>query len=437
VLKLSLIKFAHASDIHLGTTFSRISKTEDRDIRQKLKNATFLAYDNLVSKCIEHKVDALILSGDIFELSDRNYLAQRKFKQGIEKLDSSGIKVFACRGNHDPLDGWDPKLPMPDNYKLFGPAAESFPVFEDRPETVVVHGISYPTRVVEDNLVLKFSKPSERAFNIGVLHANVGNNSEHDPYSPCSISDLTDTGYDYWALGHIHKRQVLKVSNPTIVYSGNTQSRHRNETGEKGFYIVDVNENKEINMNFEPIDVVRCVDLVVNIEGLQSVHDLEMKINELVTDQLTKSSLRDLVLNIVISGSGILHDEIIKGNIEREIILHLIKENWGDHKIPFVLCGNIEIKTNPQLDREKWKENEDFWGYFFREIDEWKNNPEIQGKFIEKFDEELSQKKSPFPFKKFLRDSFLKNLNIEELIDHAEKMSVSELMRGDLFHHED
>ena len=434
---MSLIKFAHASDIHLGTTFSQISKTEDRDIRQKLKYATFQAYDNLVSKCIEHKVDVLVLSGDIFESDARNYLAQRKLKQGIEKLDSSGIKVFACRGNHDPLNGWDPKLPMPDNYKLFGPEVESFPVFEDQPEIAVVHGISYPTREVKDNLVLKFPKPPESSFNIGVLHANVGNNSEHDPYSPCSISDLANTGYDYWALGHIHKRQVLKVSNPTIVYSGNTQSRHRNETGEKGFYIVDVNENKEISMNFEPIDVVRCVDLIVNIDGLQSGHDLEMKINESIEDQLTKSSSRDLVLNVVISGTGILHDDIAKGNLSKEDISHLIKDNWQDHKIAFVLCGNIEIKTNPQLDREKWKENDDFWAYFFREIDQWKNNPAIQRKFIAKFDEELSQKKSPFPFKKFLRDSFFKNLNVEELIDRAEKMSISELMRGDLLHHED
>ena len=429
---LSLIKFAHASDLHLGAPFKRISKTEETDIKERLKNATFLAYDNLVSRCIENKVDALVLAGDIFDSNDRIYAVQRKLQQGIEKLDSFGIKVFACRGNHDPLDGWDPKLPMPDNYKLFSSHYESFPVFEDQPEKVVVHGISYPTRVVTDNLVREFPKPPKDSFNIGVLHANVGNISEHDPYSPCSISDLTNSGYDYWALGHIHKRDILKTSNPTIVYSGNTQSMHRNETGAKGFYIVDVNENKEIKPpKFEPIDVVRFVDLIVNINELQSENDLEMKTNELIEAQLKESSSRDLVLNVIISGSGVLHDLIAKEKFLKEDILQVIKENWEDHRSPFVLIGNLEIKTSPQINRQKWKENDDFWAYFFREIDQWKNNPEKQNEFIKNIDTELSQKSAKFPFRKFLKDSFFKNLKFDELIEESEAINISKLRGSD------
>ena len=425
---LSLIKFAHASDLHLGAPFSGISKTEDSDIKDKLVNATYLAYDNLISKCIDNDVDALILSGDIFDLADHNYLAQQKFKQGVEKLDSFSIKVFACRGNHDPLDGWDPKLLMPKNYKEFGPKVESFPVFEDEPNKVVVHGVSYPTREVLVNLVEKEfsqSKINKKFFNIGVLHANVGNNSEHAQYSPCSISDLSNTGHDYWALGHIHKRQTLKERNPAIVYSGNTQSRHRNEPGEKGFYIIDVDENKEINMRFETVDVVRFVDLSVSIQGAQSIESLYRKIDELIMSQYRKSSSIDLVLNIIITGAGVIHEDFAKGRYKKEEILQIINENWAN-KTPFVWCGNLILETSREINREELKKRDDFVGNFLLEVDIWKNSPQKQEDILKIIQEELYKNSK---FSKYLAGSFFKDLNIEELIDHADRLSLSKLLR--------
>ena len=426
---MSLIKFAHASDLHLGAPFSGVSKTESSAISSKLINATFLAYDNLISKCIENKIDALILAGDIFDLADHNYLAQQKFKQGVEKLDLYDIKVFACRGNHDPLDGWNPKLLMPSNYKLFGPKIGSFPVFESEPLKAVVHGVSYPTREVAVNLVqeefLK-SKINKEAFNIGVLHANVGNNLDHAQYSPCSISDLSKTGHDYWALGHIHKRQILKKSNPTIVYSGNTQSRHRNEPGEKGFYIVEVGLNKEINMKFESVDVVRFVDLSVNINGVQSIESIYRKIDELIMDQYRQSSLLDLVLNIDITGTGVLHEDFAKGRYKKEDILQIINENWSN-KTPFVWCGNLTVKTGREINRDELKKRDDFVGNFLLEVDALKNNKEKQEDMQKIIQEELYRNTK---FSKYFSDSFFKNLNVEELIDGADKLSLSKLLRN-------
>ena len=58
-----------------------------------------------------------------------------------------------------------------------------------------------------------------------VLHANVGQASQHAAYSPCTVDDLAGTGHHYWALGHVHKRQILREHGPCIAYPGNLQGR--------------------------------------------------------------------------------------------------------------------------------------------------------------------------------------------------------------------
>ena len=90
-----------------------------------------------------------------------------------------------------------------------------------------------------------------------MLHANVGGHPDHDSYAPCSVADLAATGLDYWALGHVHTRQVLQGEDPAVVYPGNPQGRHPGETGPRGVYLVEVDDRGGIGLDFRPTDVVR------------------------------------------------------------------------------------------------------------------------------------------------------------------------------------
>ncbi|WP_214429507.1 metallophosphoesterase family protein, partial [Escherichia coli] len=74
-------------------------------------------------------------------------------------------------------------------------------------------------------------------FNIGILHTSLTGQEGHDVYAPCSVDDLRRAGYDYWALGHIHERQVVAEA-PAIVFPGNLQGRHAREAGPKGATLV-------------------------------------------------------------------------------------------------------------------------------------------------------------------------------------------------------
>ena len=178
---------------------------------------------------------ALLVAGDIYDGADRSLRAQLHFADGLAQLEKAGIRSFIRHGNHDPLDGWEARLDLPAGCVRFGPEVDGFPVFPDERERATVHGVSYPTREVRENLTPLFAEAgSGQGFNIGLPHANVGGNPDHDSYAPCSVSDLAETGLDYWAMGHVHTRQTLRERNPTIVYPGNPQGRHPNEPGARG-----------------------------------------------------------------------------------------------------------------------------------------------------------------------------------------------------------
>jgi DNA repair protein SbcD/Mre11 len=79
-------------------------------------------------------------------------------------------------------------------------------------------------------------------YNIGILHTSLTGRDGHDVYAPCSLEDLLRVGYQYWALGHIHAREIVHAD-PPVVFPGNLQGRHARETGPKGATLVTVDNH--------------------------------------------------------------------------------------------------------------------------------------------------------------------------------------------------
>src|SRR5919106_761525 len=111
-------------------------------------------------------------------------LAPQHVAETLHRLESAGIRSFISHGNHDPLNGWEARLALPLGCHRFGAEVEGAPVFSEEPERAVVYGISYPQREVRENLVPRFSNIQPGGFTIGLLHANVDSNPDHDSYSP-------------------------------------------------------------------------------------------------------------------------------------------------------------------------------------------------------------------------------------------------------------
>ena len=367
-------RFVHAADLHLDSPFTGIRAAAPENVAKALYSATFDSYKNIIDLCVSERVDALLVAGDIYDAADRSLRAQRAFIDGLRSLDAAGIRSFVCHGNHDPLDGWEARLAYPDSCYRFGPEFTVEPIFPNEPERGLVYGISYPTRDMYENLVLRLGRVDESAFTIGLLHANVGGNTDHALYAPCSPDDLAQSGIDYWALGHVHTRQVLRERTPTVVYPGNPQGRHPNETGARGVYLVEVDANGNVRLEFRPTDTVRWERATIDISALENEQDLLDAIDEAMQNLGDGAEGRSVVVRMTLTGRGELNQFLRQPNAVGDLLVG-VNDQW-DQRLPFVWCERIEDETAAALNRDAMRAGEDFLAEVLRSADQLRETPE-------------------------------------------------------------
>ena len=354
------LRFVHAADLHLDSPFRGIRSEAPPHVADALQRATFEAYENIIELCLREQVDALLVAGDIYDGADRSLRAQLKFVDGLMRLDAAGIRSFVCHGNHDPLDGWEARLALPPGCVRFGPEVTGEPIFPDEPERATVFGISYPTREVRENLTSLFQGLPISGVRIGLMHANVGGHPDHDSYAPCSVADLADTGMDYWALGHVHTRQVLRDGRPTVVYPGNSQGRNPRETGARGAYLVEVDERGAINLEFRPVDVVRWELIEVGIGGLETEQELLEAIDRRVELCTLSAEGRPVVCRLALTGRGPLHSWLHREGTMDDLLEQVNNRYaYGQH---WLWCERMQMGTASPVDREQIAQREDFAG---------------------------------------------------------------------------
>ena len=368
------LRFIHAADLHLDSPFTGIKAAAPENVATALYSATFDSYNNIIDLCITEQVDALLVAGDIYDGADRSQRAQRAFIDGLRSLDAAGIRSFVCHGNHDPLDGWEARLSYPDGCHRFGSEFEAVPLFPDEPERALIYGISYPTRDVYDNLVSQLGQVDEAAFTVGLLHANVGGNTDHALYAPCSLDDLAQSGIDYWALGHVHTRQVLRERAPTVVYPGNPQGRHPNETGARGVYLVEVDATGSVNLDFRPTDTVRWERVSIDISALETEQDLLNEIDDTIQNRLDGAEGRSVVARMTLTGRGELN-RFLRQTGAADDLLEGVNNQWAE-RVPFTWCERIEDESAAAIDRDAMRSGEDFLAEVLRTADQIRENPE-------------------------------------------------------------
>ena len=357
---MTRLRFVHAADLHLDSPFRGIRSEAPPHVADALHRATFEAYENIIALCLRERVDALLVAGDIYDGADRSLRAQLRFVDGLNRLDAAGIRSFVCHGNHDPLDGWEARLALPTGCLRFGREVSGEPVFPDEPERATVFGISYPTREVRENLSPLFRRQHNSGFSVGLLHANVGGNLDHDSYAPCSVTDLSETGMDYWALGHVHTRQVLRQERPTVVYPGNPQGRNPRETGPRGVYVVEVDDSGSPRLNFRPVDALRWQVAEVGIGGLESEQDLLDAIDIVIGGCSESSEGRPVVYRLMLTGRGPLNRWLRRTETVADL-LERINERYSNGR-SWLWCERVEVDTGSPVNREQAAHREDFVG---------------------------------------------------------------------------
>ncbi len=412
------LRFVHAADLHLDSPFKGLRAAAPDHVASALYDATFKAYENIVELCIAEGVDALLVAGDVYDGADRSLRAQRKFVDGLERLHGAGIRSFVCHGNHDPLDGWEARLAYPPSCHRFGAEFEGVPVFEADPDRAVVHGISYPRRDVTENLVSRLGCVDPKAFSIGLLHTNVGNAPGHAPYAPCSLNDLRLAGIDYWALGHIHTRQVLHERDPAVVYPGNPQGRHLNETGARGVYLVDVDDGGNAHPEFRAMDCIRWERLAADIGAQETEQALLDALHEGMQGMLDAAADRPVIVRVSLTGRGKLNRFLRQANTVDDLV-EQINNTWVG-RTPFAWCERVEDRTRAPFDRKERLAGADFLAEVLQTTDQAREDPVR----LARLRNGLAELYEHHRFRRYL-DAPPNDDELAALIDEAEMMAVN------------
>ena len=212
------------------------------------------------------------------------------------------------------------------------------------------------------NLAERFRAKNPGLFQIALLHSNCGGNPCHEDYAPARLDELVSSGFDYWALGHVHEQAVLS-RDPLVVYPGNTQGRSMRETGPRGCCVVSVDRRRNVTIDLVPLDAIRWASQEVSINGLASVDELDKRIGEAIDGIRESSAGKPTVCCLEITGRGPLSKELRRDQCIPDL-LERGRENGLQE--PLVWLQAICLDCLPEIDLKKRSEADDFLGQLLR-----------------------------------------------------------------------
>ncbi|WP_193142733.1 MULTISPECIES: metallophosphoesterase family protein [unclassified Meridianimarinicoccus] len=252
-----MFRFIHSADLHIDSPLKSLA-LKDEDLAARVGSASRQALSRITDTCIARDAHALLISGDLFDGDIKSMKAAAFVTGQFERLNDAGIRVFLIRGNHDAESTPSREIEMPPNVTLFTGHGGVVPLPE---HGVAIHGVSFSQPSAPDSLLPRFKAPVAGLFNIGLLHTSLAGAAGHDTYAPCSLRELSEHGFDYWALGHIHRRRVHAEA-PFIVMPGMPQGRDIGEAGPKSATLVTVEDGdatlEEIPTSVVIFDAVTC-----------------------------------------------------------------------------------------------------------------------------------------------------------------------------------
>lgn len=301
------MKFLHIADVHLDSPFLGLSFLPS-ELFGQIKNAIQLSFEKAVNFAIDHDVDLVLLAGDTFDSIHPTPQSKIFFANQIKRLVDRQIQVVMVLGNHDYSQIDDLLLNESPYFKIIGSneQIEQVDFMTKSQYKYRVVGFSYQHNHITEDIIAKYPPKSTLIYTIGLAHAGMKQSSvDQNNYAPFTLNEVKNLNYDYFALGHIHLRQVLSQE-PWIVYSGNLQGRHVNEKDAKGFYFGQVDEQSQ-NTQLQFIDVSpivwQTVDLTLD-EPFKSTTKLCTKIQNLLAD----NNLRPTLFTLNIIGAELLSD---------------------------------------------------------------------------------------------------------------------------------
>jgi predicted phosphodiesterase len=367
-----MFRFIHAADIHLDSALHGLERYEGAPV-EEIRSATRRAFDNLIQLAIDEEVGFILLAGDLYDGNWKDYNTGLYFMARMGRLREAGIQVFVVAGNHDAASQITKHLRLPDNVTMFATRAPERFILNDL--GVALHGQGFATRAVTEDISQAYPQGDPQLFNIGLLHTCLDGKPGHEPYAPCTIDGLRSKGYQYWALGHVHKREVVS-QDPWIVFPGNSQGRHIRETGPKGCTLVTIDNGEVAQVEQRDLDAMRWSLCELDVSDITTVDEIYAQGATGLQAALDAAEGRPVAVRLALLGSCPAHSK-----------LHADREQWVQEfrALSSGLGGagiwleKVSIKTRPPVSVDDVLTRDDALGGLLRGIRDMELNDSALG----------------------------------------------------------
>ena len=358
-----MFKFLHAADIHLDSALHGLERYEGAPV-DEIRGATRRAFDNLIELAIEEAVAFVLLAGDLYDGDWKDYNTGLYFVERMGRLRESGIPVFVVAGNHDAASQITRHLRLPDNVRLFSTRHPERVLLDDL--GVAIHGQGFSQRSVTEDLSQAYPQGDPQLFNIGLLHTCLDGKPGHEPYAPCTVDGLRSKGYQYWALGHVHKREEVSRE-PWILFPGNIQGRHIREQGAKGCTLVTVENGEVAGVEHRDLDVMRWSRCALDLSACETLEDIYQQVREHLQRAADAAGGRPVAVRLVLQGASAVHSA-----------LHAERERWVQEYRALatglggagIWLEKVSIKTTASVSADEVVARDDALGGLLRAVGE-------------------------------------------------------------------
>ncbi len=348
------MKFLHMADLHLDTKFDSLSQINGLPQKRRLEQRK--ALKQMIEYIKENEIEIFLISGDLYE---QKYIR----KSSIEYINNlfkeiPNVQIFIAPGNHDPYiaNSFYSSYPWSENVHIFKENIEKID-YKD----IHIYGFGFTDYYCKQSEIEEIEIENKKDINILITHGALdGSSDELREYNPIRETKLKKLGFDYIALGHIHKPYYNEEKNQKIVYPGSPISLGFDELGTHGVISGEISK-KELKLEFIQIDTREYVEKEIDITNLLSIEEIIEKIENLTLDEKN-------LYKIILTGRRYFP-------IKLEEITKLINiEN----------IVKIRNHTKPGIDIEKLAQENTIKGIFVRRMLERKEKENLDEDFVEK-----------------------------------------------------
>jgi DNA repair exonuclease SbcCD nuclease subunit len=328
------LKIAHFADTHLGYRQYGLAERE---------NDFYERFDEIIDHMIENDVDCVIHSGDLFESPKPPIKALLTAQQGFMRLVSHNIPVYVIAGNHDKMQKSNTEIPQ----RLF--ENECFHILEKGKtyainDDVFIGGLQYLPPQYQDQISDFANEIKEEAkdyrYKILVLHGGL---EKFDDYTKDFELNSIPDNFDYYAMGHIHRRYISTFKDGMMCYPGSTELRTKKELDDynkngKGYTLVTIDDDKD-ELDISHVNLPLKREYIIKKIKYPQLEEKLYEINEMI-DALDEQPILDLTVE--------------EGNFEKSDVLEKIDEIIGEKALSIrCVCNTIkDDETGPIKDVE-------------------------------------------------------------------------------------